>query len=205
MAHDLDLLLLGGAFARIDFFPRRKAIDLHAQLEPHLLENFFDFVQRFMAEVLGPEHLLFRLLNQFTDILDVGILQAVLRSDRKLELVDAAKQVIVQRNRRAVVELFRARFLLEVDEHADLVLENFGRVGHGVVRLHAAVSMDLEGQTVVIGALPDSCTGDKTASIKIVSTGAPSSLYLSAGTYPRPSLTNISISSLASRESVAIF
>ena len=63
MAHGSDLLVLFVAFPRLDLFPRRKVVDLHAELEPHFLENFLNFIQRFMAEILGPEHLLFGLLH----------------------------------------------------------------------------------------------------------------------------------------------
>ena len=91
-------------------------IDFHAQLEPHFLENLFDLVERFVTEVFGSKHLLLALLNQLADIFDIGVLQAVLRAHRKLELVNAAKQIVVQRNRRSVIALLRARLLLEVDE-----------------------------------------------------------------------------------------
>src|SRR6266542_7136683 len=63
MVQTSDLLLLFVVFPRLDLFSRRKVIDLHAELKPHFLENFLNFIQRFMAEILGPEHLLFRLLH----------------------------------------------------------------------------------------------------------------------------------------------
>ena len=52
-------------------------IDLHPEAEPHLREDLFDLVQRFTAEVLGLQHLGFRLLHQFADALNVSVLQAV--------------------------------------------------------------------------------------------------------------------------------
>src|ERR1017187_7775902 len=52
-------------------------IHLHAQRQTHVRENFLDLVQRFAAEILGPQHFLLRLLDELADGLDVGIFQAV--------------------------------------------------------------------------------------------------------------------------------
>src|SRR5262249_22524202 len=59
-------------------------IDLHAQREAHRGKDFLDLVERLAAEVLGLEHLRFRLLHQLADGLDVGILQAVVTAHGKL-------------------------------------------------------------------------------------------------------------------------
>ena len=57
-------------------------VNLHAQREAHLGENFLDLVEALAAEVFGLEHLRFGLLHQFADGLDVGVLQAVVAADR---------------------------------------------------------------------------------------------------------------------------
>ncbi len=78
-------------------------IDFHAQFKPHFSENFFDFIERLMTEILGLQHILFGFLHQLANVFDVGVLQTILRSHRELELVNAAEQIIVERNRRAVI------------------------------------------------------------------------------------------------------
>jgi len=49
----------------------------------HAGEHFLDFVQGLAAEVRGPEHLGFGLLDQVADVDDVVVLQAVGRTDRR--------------------------------------------------------------------------------------------------------------------------
>ena len=65
--------------------------------EPHLVQDLLDLVERLAAEVLGLEHLLLGPLHQLADVLDVGVLQAVRRAHRELELVDRAEEVLVER------------------------------------------------------------------------------------------------------------
>jgi len=68
-------------------------IRLHAQTETHAVEDFLDFIERFASEVLRAQHFRFRLLNQFIDGLDAGILQAVVRTHRKFQLFHRAVQL----------------------------------------------------------------------------------------------------------------
>src|SRR5262245_36006851 len=72
------------------------AFYLHTQAEAHLGEDLFDLVERLAAEILGFEHLALALLHQLTDILDIGVLQAVSGTNRKFELVDPLAQVLVE-------------------------------------------------------------------------------------------------------------
>jgi len=74
-------------------------IDLHSQFQPHLTKNFLDLVERLVAEILRLQHLLFGLLDQFTNVFDIGVLKAVLRAHGKFQLIDAAEKIIVQWNR----------------------------------------------------------------------------------------------------------
>ena len=49
-------------------------INFHSQLQTHLAQDFFDLIQRLVAEIFGPEHFMLTLLHQFTDVLDVRVL-----------------------------------------------------------------------------------------------------------------------------------
>src|SRR5215212_9244252 len=71
---------------------RRPAGDVHAEVEAHAGEHFLDLVQGFAAEVRGPQHLGFGLLDEVADVDDVVVLETVRRADRELELVDLLEQ-----------------------------------------------------------------------------------------------------------------
>src|SRR5688500_8003116 len=94
----------------------------HAEMQAHRRQHFLDLVQRLPAEVRGAEHLRLGLLDEVADIDDVVVLQAVRRTDGKLQLVDLLQQ------RRVEGELRRHFFdalllrLLEGDEDRQLVL-----------------------------------------------------------------------------------
>src|SRR6266496_1813569 len=70
-------------------------VDLHAQAQAHRGKYLLDLVQRLTSEILGLQHLSFSLLHQFADALNIGVLQAVVAADRKLEFFDRAVQVLV--------------------------------------------------------------------------------------------------------------
>src|SRR6266404_1209615 len=70
----------------------RPAFQLHAQRQAHLRKDLLDLLQRLAAEVLGLQHLGLGLLDQLPDVADVGVLQAVRRTDRQLQLVDRLPQ-----------------------------------------------------------------------------------------------------------------
>src|SRR5215471_5935977 len=82
--------LAGGAGNGVALF-----IDLHAQREAHGSKDLLDLIERLATEVLGLEHLRFRLLHQLADGLDVGVLQAVVAANGKLQLFHRAVQVFV--------------------------------------------------------------------------------------------------------------
>ncbi len=43
---------------------------------------------------------------------------------------------------------------------ADLILQDLGGIGHGVVRLHAAIGVHFEHHAIVVGTLTDAGVGD---------------------------------------------
>jgi hypothetical protein len=67
---------------------RRPVGHFHAKMETHLGENFLDLVERLAAEIRGPQHFRFGLLNEIANIHDIVVLQAVCRPDRQFQLVD---------------------------------------------------------------------------------------------------------------------
>src|SRR5580658_2228070 len=74
----------------------RPVVDLHSEREPHVRKDFLDLFEALAAEVLGLQHVLLGALNQLADEGDVGVLQAVGGSNRELELVDGAEEVLVE-------------------------------------------------------------------------------------------------------------
>src|SRR4030095_7438353 len=153
VAHSLCRFLLTGAPAVFDLFSGREMIDLHAKLKPHLTKNFFDLVERLVAEILRLQHLLFGLLNQLTNVLDISVLKAVLRAHGKFQLIDAAEEIIVQWNRGSVFTFFLTGLVLKVHEDPNLVLENLRCIGHGVFWLDTTIGVNLKHQTIIIGPL----------------------------------------------------
>lgn len=75
---------------------RRPAFGLHTKMQTHRGQNFLDFVQGFPPEIRGAEHIAFGFLNQIADIEDVVVFQAVCRTDRQLQFIDLAQQVLVK-------------------------------------------------------------------------------------------------------------
>jgi len=71
-------------------------IKAHAQGEPHLPQDGLDLVQRLLAEVLGLEQFRLRPLDEVGDRANVRGFEAIGSPHRKLQLVDAAEQVLVE-------------------------------------------------------------------------------------------------------------
>src|SRR5688572_14480853 len=63
--------------------------DVHPEGQAHLAQNVLDLLERLAAEVAVLEHFAFALLHQVADVLDLGGAQAVARTHRQLQLLDA--------------------------------------------------------------------------------------------------------------------
>jgi len=61
-------------------------------MKSHSAEYLLDLVQRLSAEILRLEHLIFCLLDKFGNRLDIGILQAVVRTNRQFKLVNGLRR-----------------------------------------------------------------------------------------------------------------
>ena len=61
----------------------RPARGIHTEMNAHLSQNFFDFIQRLAAKVRRTQHFRFGFLNQIADINDIVVLQAVGRTNRQ--------------------------------------------------------------------------------------------------------------------------
>src|SRR3954452_19372929 len=81
---------------RASFLPSRAASRLAlerpaavaAEVEPVLLQGLLDLLDRLLAEVRDRGELVLRLHHEVTDRLDADALQAVVRADTELELLD---------------------------------------------------------------------------------------------------------------------
>ena len=96
----------------------------HAEMQAHLGQDFFDFVQGFAAEVRRPQHFGFGLLNQIADIDDIVVLQTIGRTHRKLELVDLLQKRRIESEFRDRRGCFFAARLFEIDEDIELILQD---------------------------------------------------------------------------------
>src|SRR5689334_20038677 len=74
-----------------------RLIHAHAEAEPHAVQDLLDLVERLATEILRLQHLGLGFLHQFANRPDVRVLQAVVRANRQLELLDALVEVFVQR------------------------------------------------------------------------------------------------------------
>ena len=124
-------------------------------MQAHSRQHFLDFVQGLAAEIGGPEHIRLGLLHQIADIDDVIVLQAIGRADTKLEFIDLAQQIAVERQFVAAFLGDLALRLLEVDEQLQLVLQNAGRQRDRIIRRHRAVGLDVDIELIVVGRLAD--------------------------------------------------
>ena len=74
---------------------RGRLIQAHAQAQAHALQDLLDLVERLPAEVFRLQHLAFGLLHELANRPDVRVLQAVVRPDGQLELLDRLVEVLV--------------------------------------------------------------------------------------------------------------
>ena len=128
--------LVSAAFHRV--FLDHEELAVVARLEPHselqlmLVEESRDLRKRFLTEVLDPEHLLFRTLNEIAQRLDVFFLQRVSGSDTQLcQIFDRTIEQIAQPLRhlnRARNGHLRHPTLSEVEHELEMLTNQRGRI-----------------------------------------------------------------------------
>src|SRR5665647_2028660 len=133
-----------------------------AEIEPVLLERLFDLFDRLLAEVRDRGELVLRLHDEVADRLDADALQAVVRADAELELLD--REVLHPVGERGLGagalagdrrRLAEALHLLDVREDRELADQDLGSLAERVLRVDRAVGRDVERELVVVGALTD--------------------------------------------------
>src|SRR6185369_3874747 len=87
---EIRAVATAGAGNRVSLF-----VEFHAEVETHAVEDLLDLVERLLAEVLRREHLALSALDEVANSANVGVLQAIVRTDRKLEFVDGAIQLVI--------------------------------------------------------------------------------------------------------------
>src|SRR2546425_8525068 len=76
-------------------------------------------IRRPPRSTLFPYTTLFRSLYQFANVLDICILETILRANRKLQLVHAAKQILVEKDGGRFLPSLALGFVFEIrsEEH----------------------------------------------------------------------------------------
>src|SRR5581483_1163175 len=155
------------AESRPSFFPARwcrmarleGGALLAAQRQAVRAEGLLDLLDRLLAEVRDGGELGLGLRDEVADRLDPDALQAVVRADAELELLD--REVLHPVRQRRLGRRLRSRGLaealdlLDVREDRELADQDLGRLRDRVARVERAVGRDVEPQLVVVGALPD--------------------------------------------------
>src|SRR5581483_1486431 len=138
------------------------------QRQPVLRERLLDLFDRLLAEVRDGAELVLGLHHEIADRLDPDALEAVVRADAELELLD--REVLhparepglgadaVTGGDRLLAE---ALDLVDVGEDRELADEDLGRLGERVLRIDRPVGGDVEHQLVVIRPLPDARSLDR--------------------------------------------
>src|SRR5437764_15471557 len=133
-----------------------------AEVEAVLLQRLLDLFDRLLAEVRDRGQLVLRLHHEVADRLDADALQAVVRADAELELLDrVVHHPGRERLRTDRITAGRADrvgdqiHLVDVREDRKLADQDLRRLGERVLRLDGAVGRDVQGELVVVGALTD--------------------------------------------------
>src|ERR1700726_260295 len=133
-----------------------------AEVEAVLLERLLDLFDRLLAEVRDRRELVLRLHDEIADGLDADALQAVVRPDAELELLD--REVLhpagearlgadaVGGDDRLLAE---ALHLVDGGEDRRLADEDLGRLAERVLRIDGTVGRDVEHELVVVRPLSD--------------------------------------------------
>ena len=115
------------------------------------MEHILDLGERFLAEILGVQHVLFAASDQIADRANVCVLEAVVRTYRKLEFVNRFVEQIVAHERRTcdVLVFILFFFLFEIDKDRHVIFHQFSREADRIFRGDAAVGPNFERQTVI--------------------------------------------------------
>src|SRR5260221_1692883 len=133
-----------------------------AEVETVLLQRLLDLFDRLLAEVRDRRQLVLGLHDEIADRLDADTLQAVVRADAELELLD--REVLHPVRERGLgadtvggrlCRLAEALHLLDVREDRELADEHLGCLAEPRLRLDGAGGRDVERELVLVGALPD--------------------------------------------------
>ena len=134
-------------------------VNLHTQGQSELLELALDFVQRFLSKITVFEHLLLALHSQFTNGCDVGIVQTVRGTDRKLDLihthVEQLAEAVLFFADLLVFALKLNLLLAHFVEHVEVMLEDRSGMLDRILRGDTAIRGHFKDQTIVIGHLPN--------------------------------------------------
>src|ERR671930_339050 len=126
---------------------------LATQREAVRRERLLDLLDRLFAEVRDRGQLGLRLRDEVADRLDADALQAVVRADAELELLD--REVLHPVRERRLGDtlgrggLAEALDLLDVREDRELPDQDLGALRDRVARIDRAVRRDVEPQLVV--------------------------------------------------------
>src|SRR5579872_1700368 len=133
-----------------------------AEVETVLLQRLLDLFDRLLAEVRDRGQLVLGLHHEVADRLDADALEAVVRADAELELLD--REVLHPVRERGLGAervcggrggLAEALHLLDVGEDGELADQHLGGLAERLLRLDRAVGRDVERELVVVGPLPD--------------------------------------------------
>src|SRR5579864_4145830 len=155
--------------SRPSFFPVRawriallEAPAVAPQREAVLREGLLDLFDRLLAEVRDGRELVLRLHDEVADRLDADALQAVVRADAELELLDRevlhpAREARIGADAVAGDDRLLAEALdpVDVGEDRELADEDLGRLRERILRIDRAVGRDVEHELVVVRALTD--------------------------------------------------
>src|SRR5579864_7657207 len=133
-----------------------------AERQAVLPERLLDLFDRLLAEVRDRSELVLGLHDEVADGLDADALQAVVRPDAELELLDRevlhpAREARVGADAVAGDDrlLAEALDLVDVGEDRELADEDLSRLGQRVLRIDRAVGRDVEHELVVVRPLTD--------------------------------------------------
>src|SRR3954468_23984669 len=131
-----------------------------AEPQAVLGQRLLDLFDRLLAEVRDRSELVLGLHHEVADRLDADALQAVVRADSELELLDReVLHPVRERGLRAGAvtggnrRLAEALHLLDVREDRELADEHLGGLAERILRVDRPVGGDVERELVVVGAL----------------------------------------------------